>query len=112
MIQSCITVKKSQHKWEMETHHQLNVHADPLKHWDDPIPFVHGLAAHSQSVRKVILFSGGATHRLIEFNLCVRQASQHLLHLGFFRILENYLLSQRFFAESIRSLMSSRHRIL
>ena len=34
-----------------------------------------------------------ATHRFIEFDLGVRQVAQHLLHLSFFRILEDYLLS-------------------
>ena len=52
------------------------------------------------------------THRLIELNLSAGQIAQHLLHLGFFRVLEDRLLSQSFLTEGIGSVMSSRHRIL
>ena len=52
------------------------------------------------------------THRLEELNLSVRQVTQHLLHLGLFPVLENNLFPQRFLAEGMGRLMSSRNRIL
>jgi hypothetical protein len=52
------------------------------------------------------------THRLIELNLSAGHVAQHLLHLGFFRVLEDRLLSQSFLTEGIGSVMGSCHRIL
>lgn len=52
------------------------------------------------------------THRLKELNLSACQVAQHLLHLGFFCVLENRLFSQGFLAEGIGCLVSSRHCIL
>ena len=82
--------KSLKNERKMETYQHLNVHAYPLKNWDDPIPFLHGLDLRVSSGSRIGLVE--ATHRLIELNLSVRQAAKHLLHLSFLRILKDYLL--------------------
>jgi len=57
-------------------------------------------------------YSRTTAYRFEEFDLSLRQVTQNLLHLGFFSVLENRLLSQRFLAEGIGRIVSGRNRLL
>jgi len=51
------------------------------------------IACTFASARVTILPQRECTYRLVELYLSVRKVAQHLLHLGFFPVLEDRLLS-------------------
>ena len=52
----------------------------------------HSSTAWVSASARITIHLGKTTHRLKEVDLGTRQVTQHLLHLGFLRVLEDRLL--------------------
>lgn len=72
----------------------------------------HSSIACASTSDRITKLSQTTAYRFEELDLSIRQVAQNFPHLGFFCVLENRLLPQRFLAEGIGCLVSGRNRIL